>query len=176
MGRARAKPESTVPDHDDFAPAGDIGASDTDTGTDGARDEAERPEAEAAPAPSEDRVGKLEAELAELKKLFATASAAGTVAPPGYRLVKDEPDQDARSLAEKQAIIAHIDKGKQKISQEEADRRYPEGKHRFVCLLEDGNGHPELIVSASHEVDAAARYLDVCGVQNSEKKVSVKRA
>lgn len=169
MGRARTKPE---PDHDDFAPAGDIGGS----GTEGATDETERAESEIIPAPSEDRVAKLESELAELKKLLAAASAAGTVAPPGYRLVKDEPDQDARSLAEKQAIIAHIDKGKQKISQEEADRRYPEGKHRFACLLEDGNGHPELIVSASHEVDAAARYLDVCGVQSSEKKVRVTRA
>lgn len=173
MAKARnQRPEPEAAD-DDFAPLGDIGGGEP-------HEEIERggaPLTVPAPgAPSEERVAKLESELAELKKLLTSAAAAGTVAPPGYKLVKDEPDQDAKSRVEQEAIKAHIEKGKQRITQEEADRRYLEGKHRFVCGLDDGNGHPELVISATHEVDAAARYMDVCGIQSSEKKVRVAKA
>lgn len=122
-----------------------------------------------------DRVAKLEAELAELRGLIRSAAAAGTVAPAGYRLVPDEPTQDAKSLAEQAAIAAEIDKGVRRRTQEHADRLFPEGKHRWRVVLADGNGHPELVISAPTPTDAAARYLAVCGVNSSETKPTVDR-
>lgn len=123
-----------------------------------------------------DRVARLEADIAEMRALLRTSAAAGTLAPPGYRLVPDVPSQDAKSLAEQEAIKAEIDKGNRRRTQEEADRRFPEGKHVWRCVLAaDKNGHPELLIRAANQTDAAARYLAACGINHTEHRVQVDR-
>lgn len=130
----------------------------------------------AAPS-SDDRVANLEAQLAELRALLSTSAAAATIAPPGYKLVKDEPTQDAKSLAEQAAIKAEIDKGNVKRTQEHCNKLFPEGKHVFRCqLAADRNGNPELMVRASNPTDAVARYLAACGINHTEHRVECVRA
>lgn len=127
-----------------------------------------------APTPSELR---LQAQIDELKALLSTSAAAGTVAPPGYKLVKDEPGQDAKSLAEQAALRAEIDKGTRQRTQEHANRLFPEGKHVYRCLLAaDKNDNPELLIRAANPTDAVARYLAACGINHTEHKVVVNRA
>lgn len=157
-------------DHDHDGPDG------TDLEEAGAPAAGATPVAPAAP-PEEDRVARLERELAELKGLLSRSAAAGTVAPPGYKLVRDEPTQDAKSLAEQAAIRAEIDKGTRRRTQEHCDRMFPEGKHVFRCVLAaDRNGNPELLVRASNPTDAVARYLAACGISHTEHKVECARA
>lgn len=168
--------------HDD-----ETGARDEPTAADGfapapGLDDADEHEPVGAPvvkgeSAEEGRVAKLERELAELKALLQTSAAAGTVVPPGFRLVKDEPTQDAKSIAEQTEIRAEIDKGHQRRTQEHCDRLFPEGKHVFRCVLAaDKNGNPELLVRASTPTDAAARYLAACGINHTEHKVECARA
>lgn len=129
--------------------------------------------ADAKPTPpAEDvrdaEVAALRAELKEMRELIR-AGAVDQVAA----------SQEERSRREQEAIAAEVAKGNQQRTQEEADRRFPEGKHRWKCVLADGNGHPEIVVSATNAVDAAARYCDVCGIKGYDQSkftLAVERA
>lgn len=83
--------------------------------------------------------------------------------------------QEERSRKRHEDAAKWLDQGKQKITQDACDALF-QGKHRYTCVLADGNDHPEIVVSADHEVDAAARYLVACGIRSAEKSVSVTRA
>lgn len=173
-----APPAASDEPHDGFTPApGFAGDDDSDEGADSDREDAEPEAAVTPPAPAEeDRVARMERELADLKALVAQSAAAGTVVPPGFKLVKDEPTQDAKSLAEQAAIRAELDKGAQRRTQEHCDRLFPEGKHVYRCVLAaDRNGNPELLVRAANPTDAKARYLSACGINHTEHKVECAR-
>lgn len=120
-----------------------------------------------APAanPRDAKIEDLEVKIARLESLMSAnaVNSAGAI-------------QDEKSKAEQKLLQAEVEKGNQRRSQEAADRQFPEGKHRWNCSLSDGNGHPALVISAENEVDAAARYMAVCGVRSSEKQVQVQRA
>src|SRR5688500_9796392 len=87
---------------------------------------------------------------------------------------------DTRRLAalerEQADLRAESEKGVRQRTQEACDRAFPEGAHKFWCELQDGNGHPRILVAADNATDAAGRYLSVCGVRSSEKPVAVDRA
>ncbi len=130
-----------------------------------------------APAASPDEVAALRREVETLKDMLASSAAAGTVAPPGYKIVRDEVDQEAKSEAESEAIRQEIAKGVTKRTQEVADAKFPDGKNRYRCSLDaDKNGHPHLTINAANPTDARARYLDVCGINATEHKVSIAKA
>ncbi len=125
----------------------------------------ESPAAPPHPTPPADELAALKAQVARLEALV-TANAVNAVG-----VVQAE-----KSKAEQKALQEHIEKGKQQITQDEADRQFPGGRFRWVCVLPDGNDHPRVVISADNEVDAAARYCAVCGVTSSEKRVTVERA
>lgn len=83
--------------------------------------------------------------------------------------VSAEQEAEARYEAAKK----EIEKGNVVRSQEAADRMFPGGSKLFRCLLTDGNRHPQLTIRADTEIDAAARYMHVCGVTAAEKKTVV---
>lgn len=113
----------------------------------------------------DEKIAALEASLASIQAQL-NAGAVNAVEAVQQREQKEK-------LA---AIQAEIEKGNQARSQEECDRQFEGGRHRWKCVLPDGNGHPELIVSADNDTDAVARYLKVCGVTSHEKQVVVSRA
>ena len=129
-----------------------------------------KPEAPAA-KPDADRIleleAKLEAQSAQIDQLLLNQKAGAINAV--------DAQQDARSKAETDALRKEVEKGNQQRTQEVADRKYEYGKHRFKCVLADGNRHPEISVRADNEVDAKARYLDVCGILAAEKPVQIER-
>lgn len=84
--------------------------------------------------------------------------------------------QEEKSRREQDEWKKELAKGTTGMTQDAADRRFPEGRHVFLCDLPDGNRHPTLSIRADNEVDAAARYLSVCGVRSAEKQVVVNRA
>lgn len=126
----------------------------------------------AAADPRDEEIGllkeQLEQQSRQLTELF------GMIKSGSVNVV--EASQEKRSRDEFELLKAHIDKGKERITQEECDRQFGFGRFRFRCALPDGNGHPQIVVSADNEVDARARYLAVCGVKGTDKEVSVTRA
>ena len=127
------------------------------------------------PAPVDPRdaeIATLKAQLAEqgdaIKKL-AAAMESGAVNTA-------DANQQKKSESELEAFKLELAKGREKLTQEAADRQFPGGKHRYLCHLADGNGHPQIAIGADNEVDAAGRYMAVCGINSSEKKVSVTKA
>lgn len=86
-------------------------------------------------------------------------------------------DQDAKSQAESVALRAEADKTTSQRTQEACDRMYaplPTDK-LFRCRLADGNGHPNVVVPAASPVDARARYMELCGIRQTDKQVTVTR-
>lgn len=112
--------------------------------------------------PRDAKIAALESQLARIEGLITSGSVNAVDAK-----------QKERSEAELEAAKIEIAKGKQQITQEAADRQFPGGKFRYRCHLADGNDLPAIAIGADNEVDAAARYLAVCGVRSSEKQVSV---
>ena len=70
---------------------------------------------------------------------------------------------------------AWISQGPLVLTQEACDKMFVTGQHRFRCVLADGNRHPEIVVRADNEIDAAGRYKAVCGIRSAEKDVTVSR-
>lgn len=110
---------------------------------------------------------KLEAQAAILERLDAMLVSNAVNAGDAL--------QEVKSKQEQEALKAEIDKGNVRRTQEACDREFS-GRHRYRCSLPDGNGHPEITVSADNEVDARGRYLSVCGIRSAEKEVLVVRA
>lgn len=112
-----------------------------------------------------DVIADLKQQVAELTRLVHNRTSPAADAIP-----------TDKSMEEQRQLIAEIEKGVQVRTQEAADRQFPGGKFRFRCVLADGNGHPELVIGADGEVDAAARYMAVCGIRSSDKQAQVARA
>lgn len=125
----------------------------------------------AAPDPRDAQIDALKEQLEEQSKQLTELF--GMIKSGSVNVV--EASQEKKSRDELEALKAHIEKGKEQITQEECDRQFG-GRHRFRCVLPDGNGHPQIVVSADNEVDARARYLAVCGVKSTDKEVQVTRA
>ena len=104
----------------------------------------------------------LRAEVADLKKLIE-AKATNAVE------VKHAQAREEWFLEQSR----EISKGNVVRTQEEADRRFPKGQHKWRCVLTDGNLHPEVVVRADNAVDAAGRYANVCGINSHEKQIDV---
>ncbi len=168
---AKATDRPTIP-----AAAGTTPPADPPVDPPAGDDAAEQPQPDAGKkgkkASADDRIAALEAQNAALMakhEEFLKLLNAGAVNAV-------ESVQERKSKAEQDAFKAELNKGRERLTQEAADRAFPEGRHRYRCHLADGNGHPPVVISAETETDAAARYQRVCGITSSEKPVAVERA
>lgn len=80
------------------------------------------------------------------------------------KLAQREQAAHRRSIAEQEAIKAEIEKGIPQRSQEFVDRTFTDGKDRWRVVLNDKNGHPELVIPANSQEEAVARYNIACGI------------
>lgn len=120
----------------------------------------------------EDRLALMEEALEAQRAENATLQAMLKIGAVNPHAATDE----QASIARQAAIRAEVDKGYVQRTQEACDKQFPNGKHRWACVLEDGNCHPKIVVGADNEVDAAARYMASCGIKSAEKAVTVVRA
>jgi hypothetical protein len=118
--------------------------------------------------------GVLAAMRAQIDRLTAALGAGvPAAAPPGFKLVPDDGDEARRKdLARLQA---DLERSVEARSQDEANRRYPEGKFVYRCSLPDKNGHPTLTIRAGDALSARAYYLDVIGVNSTDSQVLVEK-
>lgn len=79
---------------------------------------------------------------------------------------KEREDVQERILAE---FREKVGRPAQVRTQEIVDAKL-KGSKRFKVGLPDGNGNPVLVIPADSEVDAKARYNDVCGINFTETK------
>lgn len=123
---------------------------------------------EPAADPTAPKIAALESQIAELRALLLSQQQPAL--PGNVQMVSIV---DPRSLREQEAIQARVSKGNVQITQEEADRLFPEGKRQFDCHLDDGNRQPKIRIRADYEEDAKGRYLKVCGINHTDKPVQV---
>jgi hypothetical protein len=112
------------------------------------------------------KIAALEAQIAELRKMVQAGAPRSLESVQSLELNRE---REREKWYEEQA--RYIGKGNVVITQELCDKRYPSGRHTFECILDDGNMHPKIRVKADNEVDAAARYMSVCGINSAEKRV-----
>jgi hypothetical protein len=133
------------------------------------------------------RFGDLARRLAELEDAQAAAPLprAGLVelpspelaVPKGWKLVKDAPTAEEKSLKEQEHFRAEADKTMSQRCQEKALADYPyrDGDTWFRCRLADGNLLPSIVLPAAEKASARARYSELCGVRSSEREVGADR-
>jgi hypothetical protein len=97
--------------------------------------------------------------------------------PKGWKLVKDAPTAEEKSLKEQEHFRAEADKTMSQRCQEKALADYPyrDGDTWFRCRLADGNLLPSIVLPAAEKASARARYSELCGVRSSEREVGADR-
>lgn len=84
--------------------------------------------------------------------------------------------------AEYEAYKLEVARPAKDRTQDIADKKYGKDGKRFRCRLDASKSdnptvniseHPELVVSANSDLEAQARYLDLCGIRKHDYAVSV---